>query len=170
MKQQSGFTLIELMVVVAIIGVLATIATPQYGNYVARAQVSEGFACAGPQKLAVAEYYQMNGSFPADNKEASADSCSGEFTESVSIGEEGVLTVTMGTETSGAIAGKTFSLSPAANGGSISWDCEAITIEERYLPSLCSIASSSSSTASAGDGGGKCYVSGSAGTVEVPCT
>ena len=170
MKQQSGFTLIELMVVVAIIGVLATIATPQYGNYVARAQVSEGFACAGPQKLAVAEYYQMNGSFPADNKEASADSCSGEFTESVSIGEEGVLTVTMGSGSSDAISGKTFSLNPKANGGSISWDCEAITIEERYLPSLCSIASSSSSTASAGDGGGKCYVSGSAGTVEVPCT
>ena len=169
MKQQSGFTLIELMIVVAIIGILASIAIPQYGNYVARAQVAEGFSCAGSQKLAVAEYYQVNGSFPTDNIEANAESCSGEFTESVSIGEDGVLTITMGDRTSGAISGKTFSISPKANGGSISWDCEAITIEERYLPSLCSAASSSGSS-SASAGGGKCYSSGSAGTVEVPCT
>ena len=166
MNQQSGFTLIELMMVVAIIGILASIAIPQYGNYVARAQVAEGFSCAGPQKFAVAEYYQMNGSFPADNIEANADSCSGSFVESVSIGEEGSLIVTMGSGSSAAISGKTFSLSPEANGGSISWDCEAITIEERYLPSLCDAAGSSSSSASSG----KCYVSGSAGTVEVPCT
>ena len=66
MIKQSGFTLIELMVVVAIIGVLSAIAIPQYQNYVARAQVAEGFSLLGSGKMAVAESYNENGSFPAN--------------------------------------------------------------------------------------------------------
>ena len=62
--RQNGFTLIELMIVVAIIGILAAIAIPQYNNYVARTQVAEAFALLGPVKQALTLYYQENGDFP----------------------------------------------------------------------------------------------------------
>jgi type IV pilus assembly protein PilA len=67
---QNGFTLIELMIVVAIIGILAAIAIPQYQNYVARAQVSEALVLASGAKVAVAEYFNTHGSFPASNDDA----------------------------------------------------------------------------------------------------
>ena len=68
--KHKGFTLIELMIVVAIIGILAAIAIPQYQNYVARAQVSEALVMASGAKTAVAEYYMINGTFPQSNSEA----------------------------------------------------------------------------------------------------
>jgi len=69
-RLNSGFTLIELMIVVAIIGILAAVAIPQYQNYVARAQVSEGLSLASGAKTAIAEYFNTNGTFPADNATA----------------------------------------------------------------------------------------------------
>ncbi|MCH7538686.1 MAG: pilin, partial [Proteobacteria bacterium] len=70
MKKQQGFTLIELMIVVAIIGILAAIAIPAYQDYTIRAQVSEGLNLSGGAKAAVTEYFQDRGTMPLDNAEA----------------------------------------------------------------------------------------------------
>jgi type IV pilus assembly protein PilA len=66
-KVQQGFTLIELMIVVAIIGILAAIAIPAYQDYTIRSQVSEGLSLASGSKVAVAEFFQNEGALPADN-------------------------------------------------------------------------------------------------------
>jgi type IV pilus assembly protein PilA len=84
--KHKGFTLIELMIVVAIIGILAAIAIPQYQNYVARAQVAEGLVLASGGKIAIAEYFNTNGDFPADNATAGlsdAEDISGKYVFSV---------------------------------------------------------------------------------------
>ncbi|WP_066015315.1 pilin [Endozoicomonas atrinae] len=81
MKKQQGFTLIELMIAVAIIGILAAVAIPQYQNYVARAQVSEAVTLLGGLKTPVIEYYSMNGTYP-DVASVNATG-SGEFVSSI---------------------------------------------------------------------------------------
>ena len=125
MTKQSGFTLIELMVVVAIVGVLSAIAIPQYQNYVARAQVAEGFSLLASGKMAVSEYYNENGSFPTDNATAR-------------LGNAGALTVAFNTSTAHSkLQGKNFVLTPKDNGGSISWNCGVGTVGVDYLPNSC---------------------------------
>ena len=155
MKHQSGFTLIELMIVVAIIGVLAAVAIPQYQSYVARAQVSEGFSCTAATKLAVSLYYNMNGKFPKTNAEAGADSCDGTYVESTAVGTDGKITVLFGAGAHEAISAKTFGLVPTGGTGSIKWQCEVQTVDEKYLPNSCNVVDT-----------GLCY---SVGVGEVPC-
>ena len=140
MIKQSGFTLIELMVVVAVIGVLSAIAIPQYQNYVARAQVAEGFSLVSSGKMAVAEYYNENGSFPANNAAArlgAANTIIGKYVGSVTV-DTGKLTVAFNTTTAhDDLQGKNFVLTPKDNGGSISWSCGVGTVGTDYLPNSC---------------------------------
>ncbi|HFA2150675.1 TPA: pilin, partial [Neisseria gonorrhoeae] len=94
---QKGFTLIELMIVIAIVGILAAVALPAYQDYTARAQVSEAILLAEGQKSAVTEYYLNNGIWPSDNSAAgvaSSSSIKGKYVKSVTVAK-GVVTAEM---------------------------------------------------------------------------
>jgi len=138
MNMQKGFTLIELMIVVAIIAILAAIAIPAYQDYTIRAQVTEGLSLASGSKTAVAEYYQNRGSYPTTNSLAGvADAASifGNFTTLTTIAL-GTITVTYGNNANAKILASTIQLIPTDRGGSTEWDCSS-TILDRYLPTQC---------------------------------
>jgi type IV pilus assembly protein PilA len=141
-KVQQGFTLIELMIVVAIIGILAAIAIPAYQDYTIRAQVSEGLNLAGGAKAAVTEYYQDRGVFPTDNVEAGLSiptDIEGNYVTSVAaVGNQ--ITVTYGgsAPAHATIAGQTITLTATDNNGSVSWLCKSGgVIQDKHLPAAC---------------------------------
>ena len=139
-KVQQGFTLIELMIVVAIIGILAAIAIPAYQDYTIRAQVSEGLNLSGAAKAAVTEYYQDQGVWPADNPTAgleAAANISGKYVTSVTVAA-GVITVLYGGSANNNIQGDTLTMSPVDNLGSISWTCaNGAGLQAKWLPAAC---------------------------------
>ncbi|MDJ0748571.1 MAG: pilin [Woeseiaceae bacterium] len=143
MKKQQGFTLIELMIVVAIIGILAAIAIPAYQDYTIRAQVSEGLNLAGGAKAAVSEFTMDTGRFPSDNTTAgiapTATDINGKYVLSVTVAA-GVVTVAYGNDAHATINGVgTLQLSPTTNAGSIEWACSSngATIAPKHLPAAC---------------------------------
>ncbi|EMS3979937.1 pilin, partial [Neisseria gonorrhoeae] len=120
---QKGFTLIELMIVIAIVGILAAVALPAYQDYTARAQVSEAILLAEGQKSAVTEYYLNNGKWPADNGDAGvaspADKIKGKYVEKVEVAK-GVVTATMKSDgVNKEIQGKRLSLWARRQDGSV---------------------------------------------------
>ncbi len=139
---QQGFTLIELMIVVAIIGILAAIAIPAYQDFIARSQVSEGMSLGGGLKLAVANSFNETGSLAnADstfNMIPAAGSVTGKYVRSAAVAD-GVITVTFKAATSGvsaAIAGQTLLLTPTDRGGAIEWACSS-DLADNLVPASC---------------------------------
>ena len=138
-RTQAGFTLIELMIVVAIIGILAAIAIPAYLDYTIRAKVSEGFQLAAGAKTSVAEYYNSKGAFPTSNGSAylpTGTSIHGNNVHSVVIGTAGMVIVTYSGDT-GRLASQTLIMTPKTGAGSVTWSCTGGTLVSRYRPSSC---------------------------------
>ncbi|HEZ4657594.1 TPA: pilin [Neisseria meningitidis] len=165
---QKGFTLIELMIVIAIVGILAAVALPAYQDYTARAQVSEAILLAEGQKSAVTEYYLNHGEWPSDNSAAGVASSStikGKYVKEVTVAN-GVVTATMASSNvNNEIKGKKLSLWAKRQDGSVKWFCgqpvtrdkadkadDGVTaatdangkIDTKHLPSTCRDASSAS--------------------------
>jgi len=141
-RVSAGFTLIELMIVVAIIAILAAIAVPAYQNYVIRAQVSEGLVLADGAKAAVWDYYANSGQLPPSNQSAglaSSTSISGNYVSSVNV-TSGVIKVLFGGPKASSqlnSSSEYLVLSPTAGVGSITWTCTPSTVNPDYLPTPC---------------------------------
>lgn len=134
MKAQKGFTLIELMIVVAIIGILAAIALPAYQDYTVRARVSEGLALASSAKTAVAETYQNNNAFVLTASGWTAPSGT-KNVQSVGVADStGVITVTMSTLAQSVV----LTLTPGLTVGQpVTWTCTTDASFKKYVPAEC---------------------------------
>jgi type IV pilus assembly protein PilA len=138
-RTSRGFTLIELMIVVAIIGILAAIAIPAYQDYVIRSQVSEAINLAGGLKIKVADIYAHDGTLTAMNSGTlgipPANSVTGKYTSTVGVAG-GVITAVLGNAVNTKVSGQLLTMSPNETGGSLSWICK-FNGHARYVPAAC---------------------------------
>jgi type IV pilus assembly protein PilA len=137
-KMQQGFTLIELMIVIAIIGILAAVALPAYQDYTTRAKIAEGIGLASAAKASVSEYRQVRNAFPANAAEAGvAGTITSPQVSSLGVGAAGVITVTFST-LSGAPS-ETLVFTPTVNtSGVVVWNCTSGgSLDDKYRPANC---------------------------------
>ncbi len=155
-KLQQGFTLIELMIVVAIVGILAALAIPSYQDYTVRAKVSEGIIMGGGLKTAVADYFLTQSTFPATNAAMgyteTGTEFAGKYVSSIVVtgtSSTGTMVVTFGSgsDVPSVIQGKQLQLiaTQPTSGGPIVWTCGPVSGEDgvatKYLPADCRFAS-----------------------------
>ena len=155
---QKGFTLIELMIVVAIIGILAAIAIPAYRDYTVRSQITEGLNFASAAKTSVSERFISTGVWPANNTEAGLDVATNirsKYVDQVAVGAGGLITVTYGNDVNPEVTSETLVFAPYTSpNGDVSWRCglfpmttdvtvangatpAAGTVDQKYRPSNC---------------------------------
>ncbi len=138
-KVQQGFTLIELMIVVAIIGILAAVALPAYQDYTTRAKVSEGITLASAAKTAVSEHVMSLSSYPSNNAGAGYVSPSTQYVDNIAI-TNGLITVTYKAAAGVSASENTLLLSPLTNASGVQWNCKqpaSSAVLAKYLPSNC---------------------------------
>ncbi len=147
MRYRGGFTLIELMIVVAIIGILAAIAIPAYQDYTVRAKVTEGLVAVAPAKTAVSEFRTAEGRWPANSAEAGfSGSIGAKYVQAVSWSQSARQLTVFYDELGGStLAGQEVVLEATVtgSGAAIDWDCHPsdepppLPLEEKYLPAEC---------------------------------
>lgn len=136
--QMKGFTLIELMIVVAIIGILAAIALPAYQDYANRGKVSEIVVAGDACKTAVSESFASTSTLPADTATAGCVADATKYVASLSVAA-GVITITARGTGNASIDGSVLTLTPTpATNNTLVWDCKTnSTIPAKYLPANC---------------------------------
>lgn len=135
-RNQQGFTLIELMIVIAILAILLAIAIPAYQDYSIRAQASEGLSLAASPKLAVSETFQSTGSLPGSNSEAGYNFTSTSLVDGITIGGNGVITVSFGGAAPSEISSSDLTFTPTTSASGVEWNCSA-AFDAQYAPSEC---------------------------------
>jgi type IV pilus assembly protein PilA len=136
---QKGFTLIELMIVIAIVGILAAVALPAYQDYTIRAKLSEALATIGEAKTSVSEYFIANGSIPTTQAASGIrTNIDTDVVASMTYADGGLITLSIKDVGGDTTAGDTFLLSLVSTaGGTPQWLCKPGTIDAKYLPANC---------------------------------
>ncbi|MEJ2442693.1 MAG: pilin [Exilibacterium sp.] len=163
MKKQQGFTLIELMIVVAIIGILAAVALPAYQDYTIRTQVSEGLNLAKEVQAAANEFRVDRGRFPSTHASAGlpqATSIIGNYVSTLTLDSNGMISIMYGNKANAAITGQILAIAPATPSGTVTssspltWICgnsavsrvsiiggsnpgTTTTLQDKHMPSAC---------------------------------
>jgi type IV pilus assembly protein PilA len=138
-RNSKGFTLIELMITVAIVGILSAIALPTYQDYTIRAQVSEAIILASGGKPAIEEWYAQRGTLPSDSYEADVTPNTGKYVDmsNIQAGSPGMIYARLGNQANSKIRGFSIFLKPRIlPSGQLAWECIG-NMKAKYLPSSC---------------------------------